>query len=272
MLRKYYDKILFGLSLLVLIGFSLVFFQSGEEIASEFDAELPPVRNVREYELTQAESIDVEVPDWGPPPRQSSGVDWVYDIFTPPRIFYDEANDRFIPRPPGPQDPEDVVAEVEFVGFEDEPYRIQLTGYVGGEEDPSIIFDNLETDQGIVTKRNREEPQADMEVREFTVHRIEEDGVVSRVAEAVIYDRRTGEEVVLVEEETKYRDEPAIALRTNENPPRQINAREGESFNVREYTYQLEDYSDDPPEITITKTGPDQGEPQRRTLVPGDRF
>lgn len=272
MLRKNYDKIIFTLTLLVLIGFSAVFFQRGEQIAAELDTEIPPVRNVYDYEMTREENIEIETITWGGPGPQSSGVDWVYDIFTPPEIFYHEAQDRFDVRPPGPVDEDAVVAEVEFVGFEEEPYRIQLTGHAGRDDDPLIFFQDREAGGVLSARTNQDVPEADMEVRSFTVHRRDTDGVVTRVSEVVIYDRRTGEEVLLEEEETKYLDEPAIVVSTNETPPRTINARPGEAFDVGDFSYRVENYTVDPPEINITKTAVDQDEPRRATLSPGERF
>lgn len=272
MLRKKYDKILFAFSLLVLIGASLLFFLRGEEIARDLHTDLPPVTHVQEYEMTALESVSLEFPTWGAPPPQSSGDDWVYDIFTPPRIYYDEVNDIFVVRRPGRGPGDRVELEIEFVRFEEQPYRIQLTGYAGRDEDPLITFLDNETGEVFMTRKNREVPEADMEVRSFNVRRVEQNGVVMRIPEAVIFDRRTGEEVTLVEEETRYLDEPAIVVTTSEDPPRTINARPGEMFDVGEYSYLIEEYTVDPPEIEILKYSPEREEPRRTTLSPGQSF
>ena len=272
MLRKKYDKILFAFALLVVIGSSLLFFQRGEQIAGDLHTDLPPVANVYQYEMTSLESISLEFPTWEAPPPQSSGDDWVYDIFTPPRIYYDEVNDIFVVRPPGREGVERVELEIQFVRFEEQPYRIQLTGYAGRDEDPLITFLNNETGEVIVTRKNREVPEADMEVRSFNVRREERNGVVMRIPEAVIFDRRTGDEVMLVEEETRYLDEPAIVVTTSEDPPRTINARPGEMFDVGEYSYLVEAYTVDPPGIDILKHSPERDEPRRTTLSPGQWF
>ncbi len=272
MLRKYYDKIIFTIALLFLIGCTVVFFQTGEELVAELDTDLPPVENVESYEMTPHEEIELDLATWGEARSQSAGDAWVYDIFTPPRIFYHEVEDRFDVQPPGPVDPDEVEIEIEFVGFEEEPYRIQLTGYIGSEENPRINLDDLESGQMIMTRKDRELPEFDIEIRGFSVRREQMDGVVSRVAEAVVFDRRTGEEVVLLEEEVKYLDEPAIVVRTTEDPPRTINARPGEGFDVGEHLYRVEEYTVDPPEIVVTKSSPDRDGPRRRTLTPGERL
>ncbi len=272
MLSKNYDKILLALSLLVLIGLSVLFFQRGEEIAGALHTDLPPVSNVYQYEMTPQEDVSLEFPVWQTPQPQSAGDAWVYDIFTPPYIFYNEAADEFVPRPPGPRDGEVAELEIEFIGFQEEPYRIQLTGYAGRDEDPLITFLDNETGEMILTRRNREVPEVDIEVRSFNVRREERNGVVTRVPEAVIFDRRTGEEVLLLEEETKYLDEPAIVVTTSEDPPRTINARPGEMFDIGEYSYLVEEYTVDPPEIIMIKYSPNRDEPRRATLRPGQRF
>ncbi len=272
MLSKNYDKIIFGISVLILIGFSIVFYQRGQQIVEELDTEIPAVENIHQYEMTPQVELDLEVRTWSPPSPQPAGDDWIYDVFTPPRIYYHETQDRFdVRRPDVDTEPEEVI-EVEFVGFEEEPYRIQLTGYAGREDDYLITFLNRETGDVIVTRKGREVSEADIRIENFSVTREEENGVVVRVARAVILDRRSGEEVTLLEEETKYLDEPAIVVRTSEDPPRTINARPDESFDVAEYTYRVEEYTVDPPRVVLSKLSEVNEEPESRSLEPGGRF
>ncbi len=272
MLSKNYDKVIFGISVLILIGFSIVFFQRGQQIVEELDTEIPMVENIHDYEMTPQVELDLEVHSWAGPQSQSAGADWIYDVFTPPTIYYHEAQDRFDVRQPDRLEDREEIIDVEFVGFEEEPYRIQLTGYAGREGDYLITFLNRETGDVIVTRRGREISDADIRIEDFRVTREEANGVISRIARAVILDQRSGEEVELSEEETKYLDEPAIVVRTSEDPPRTINARPGEAFEVGEFTYRVEEYTVDPPSIVMSKASPEREEPERETLNPGDRL
>ncbi len=272
MLRNNYDKVIFAISVLVVIGLSVVFFQRGQQIVEELDTEIPIVENIHQHEMTPQVDLDLEVRSWAPPEPQSAGPEWVYEVFTPPRIYYHEEQDRFVPTPPGPRvDPEDVI-RVEFVGFEEQPYRIQLTGYAGREGDYLITLLNRETGEMIVTRQGREIPDAEIRIEGFRVDRRENNGVVSRVARAVLFDQRSGEEVTLREEETLYLDEPAIVVRTNEDPPRTINARLDEWFEVGEHVYRVVEYAVDPPRIELERRSLENEESETETLSPGERF
>ncbi len=272
MFTNYYDKILFGISLIILIGFSIVFYQRSQQVIEELETDLPPPRVDNVYELTPDTPLELEPSFWSAPGPQSPGQAWVYDVFTPPSIYYNEADDRFVSEPPGIEARDEEVLAVEFVEFRRAPFRIQLTGQAGSEGEYTLMFRNVETGRYYVTRLGRTLDEVDVEIIDFNIIREEVNGVVGRTSKAVILDQRSGEEVTLIQGETKYTDEPAIFVRTNEQPPRTINARLGEVFEVGEHTYRVEDFTLEPPEVILIKTSPDREEPERSSLSPGQSF
>ncbi|MEO6876053.1 MAG: hypothetical protein ABI222_14645, partial [Opitutaceae bacterium] len=100
------------------------------------------------YEIPSAE-IDAGntlIPQWSPPGAQKRGPEWIYDVFTPPEINYDESTRQFAVA--GPHEATRPVVEsagFELIAVNREPFRLQLIGYVGGEGHFKGAFENRST-------------------------------------------------------------------------------------------------------------------------------
>ena len=160
---------------------------SGGEIppSAEFADPVPPVSSV-----------------WTDPTVGATEDAWVFDVFTPPVIYYDRETGRFSVSAPEVLAPSEENARGEPFGLSlegvvREPYRLQLVGYAGTETDPIGIFENVTTTDGVVARKGHVFADLDLELRSLVVQRqdlILPDSMPLReiVAVAEIWDRRAG--------------------------------------------------------------------------------
>ena len=146
--------------------------------------------------------------EWSRPSSQKRGADWVYEMFTPPEIYYDGRSQEFSVKPPltaGPETeahPEPVVAPME-------PFRLQLVGFVGGEGSYLGTFENVATSEHILARTGRTLPDLALTIRDFQVKRVRREPDDSMptselIATAIVRDERTGDDVILTNLERAY--------------------------------------------------------------------
>lgn len=142
-----------------------------------------------------------EATDWTPPQAQSADGLWLYDVFTPPKIYIDPETNRFSVVPyvaPAEKEPFGIV----LLAVERPLYRIQYEGYI--EEDPADVkksllrlFDRVNR-ASILIRVGQENQEAGIRVEDFSVEKnLTEGGVIDRVERVRLTDRRTGEAVEL---------------------------------------------------------------------------
>ncbi len=91
--------------------------QSGMR-GNTFDAELPSIESPPQMH-------------WDEPAKQQDN--WIFEVFTPPRVFFNQGTSRFVIQLPDGEVPPPPATEfgLEVVGIKREPFRVQLTGYSG---------------------------------------------------------------------------------------------------------------------------------------------
>lgn len=123
-----------------------------------------------------------EPPAWSSPPGDPADEGWVFDLFTPPEIYYNRESGRFTVRSgpaapdPRPQlaDPAEGLAEFELIEVRQDPYPVQLVGYAGGPDARFWgIFENLETGESQLARRGDTVRGTAMILRELEVRREE---------------------------------------------------------------------------------------------------
>ena len=137
---------------------------------------------------------------WPDPAVGAADNAWVFDVFTPPVIYYDRETGGFSVSPPeltAPLEPE-ILAKpfgIKLVRVVRDPYRLQLIGYSGTEAEPLGIFRNNVTGAGVVARAGEVFPELGLEIRGLVVRR--EDSIVPYsmplreiVAVAEIWDER----------------------------------------------------------------------------------
>lgn len=268
-MKKLYDKIILAIALLVLLaGVAYYFMQAGAGSGMGGPAAGAPGGPA--YEPVPVPETATTQANWPEPVEQAPG--WLYDVFTPPKIYIDPKTGEFVPT--GWKIVSRQPFGIYLAAIERKPYRIQLEGYI--EEDRSdaskslLLLYNQETDESIRGRVGDTIESADIEIRDFKLERRRDEFQnVTIVTRATILDKRSGEEVRLSVDETLYEKGVQVVIRSRENPGvRVVLTGAGERFNTPLGNYVLQEINLDAPSVTVMKEGDDLRQPVTRTLRP----
>lgn len=141
--------------------------------------------------------------DWDPPGSQSGGDDWIFEVFTPPIIYFNPETRTFTVTPPfGKKEVPPfglVVSEIKRA-----LYRLQFAGYLGGEGKYLIEIQDIEGGTYLRGRVGEVFDDSDFEILDFSAERVliqPEDPAQTPYVENVVHleirDRRLNETVVL---------------------------------------------------------------------------
>lgn len=218
-MNKIYDKLLLAVALLILAGGVFLYLQkSGATPAHNAPINVQPADNpYAPVAVTPAVSMDASWPEASGNP---SRPEWVYDVFTPPKIYIGKdgqfTQEGWKPTPPPPP------FGVYLAEIERKPYRIQLEGYI--EEDRSdasktlLLMYDEEAQKQVRARPGDDKPEAEFKLISFDIERIRDgDNNIEVVAKATILDQRSGEEVVLTHGERRYDSGFTVVIRSAED-------------------------------------------------------
>jgi hypothetical protein len=214
---------------------------------------------------------------WASPAAQARGPDWVYDVFTPPEIFYLPASGRFSVRSSKGAAAEENPAEpfgLELIAIEHEPFRLQLTGYVGGEGNWRGTFQNRVTGEVVVARAGHRFRDLGLVVNRLEVRHepiaVERSmATLQRVAAAVVHDERSGREVALTNR-TTVPGESAHAVIVAEQDGIARCVRAGDTLTLGDARFHVETIDVAARTIDVTRHTNESAPPLRRTLTPRD--
>ncbi|MGJ8648866.1 MAG: hypothetical protein ACSHX4_00780 [Opitutaceae bacterium] len=267
-MNKVYDKLVLALAVLALLaGVGLYVVKSGA---------VPPGKPTISTETTGDAYLVIPVPTstdiqvtWPEATEQSTG--WVYDVFTPPKIYID-ANGQLtdVPIKAPVKGPPFGVYLAEFTT--NKPYRIQIEGYVEEDrDDPTkvliLLFDE-ELDQRIRTRIGREVAKSEFKVIDFNVERIRDGaGNIQKVATVKIQDLRTDEEITLKHGERLMVEAIDITIASKEDPSvRVLLNKEGQAFETPLGQYTLEQINLEELTVTVKKQGDEEREAETKVF------
>jgi hypothetical protein len=221
------------------------------------------------------EAIDLSVEtqravQWTDPAEQSTG--WVFDVFTPPKIFIDPETNAFIRIPPrAPADAEPF--GIYLAKIERELYRFQFQGYA--EVDPSdpstsiiYIFDTVNNRQ-INARAGREYADDGFAIRSFTIERIEDEGIITREAVVTLFDKAMDREIEMRQNEVIYTGETRFHFASREHPDFSFVATQvGETFESPAGSFRITNINIANESVTVEKSATEAFEPQIQILTP----
>lgn len=279
MTTNHQDKFLLGAALAAAIG-SFAWF--GFKTLKGGESRSVPAVTVKlstaPYVPAEATVPNVKTETWEAPPPQRRGHDWVYDVFTPPTIFYDARSKEFSVAPP-------VVAPVvegkpaasrpfglELLAVKRPLFRLQLVGYVGGEDNYRGLFENALTTETFLAAGGREVPALELTIERFEVRRMPvplPDSMTTNrlVAIAVVCDKRTGETVALTSAERRSTTAPVATVAATDAPGQQREVCEGETVELAGTRFKILRIRVNPPAVDVAKESADQTNSEPRTLT-----
>jgi len=274
MAAKSQDKIIFGAALLVLLSAGAwTFFQQSKLTALR---NAPATNSAQAaYAPTGVDAPTVSTSTWPVAPAQPRGELWVYDVFTPPEIYYDAATKEFSVTPPPPPGADATVVEVPFglelVDVKQDVFRLQLVGYVGTPGAYIGTFENTLTGDTFLAKAGKKIPSLGLTIRDFEVKRNlipapDSMPIYETVATAVVVEDKTGEEVTLSNKARRIKGTPiAIFKATGDN--KLFEQKTGTSFSVGLVQYSIGAVTSDPSTAEVTKQAPDLKSPETKILT-----
>lgn len=265
-MNKIYDKLLLAIAVLLLAGGAFLYVQkSGAAPEKGQPIDTTPADNP--YQPLDVRVTEIEVAEWPEPKVNSS--DWLYDIFTPPKIYIDE-NGKLVDEPwtpPPPLPPYGVYLEQ----IVRKPYRIQLEGYI--EEDLSdaskslLLLYSEEAQKQVRARPGDEKADLEFKLLSFDIERVREGTNIQKIATAVILDQRSGEEVTLRHGETLYDDAVTVVIRSAEDPTFEIILTEAPTrFEGPTGQYTLQEINLEESTVTVEKQGSEEIEAETRVL------
>lgn len=220
----------------------------------------------RAYEPTNLTIQPPVTRQWTEPSSQSAGEKWLFEVFTPPKIYYNEETRQFTVIPPirTPVQPSTPVVEevkpefgLKLAKVEQPLFRLQLVGAVNFGPDARGTFENARTGDIIVATKGRRIADLNLEIVEFVAERRRTQvaggsDVVSDTIYAVVRDTETGVQTRL--ESTQRLPEGALqaVLTTPEGAERIVKV--GTTLTEGETTFQIVDIALSPPAVTVKKT------------------
>ncbi len=218
----------------------------------------------RAYEAT---NLTIEPPvsrQWAEAPSQSAGDKWLFEVFTPPQIFYNEETKQFTVIPPvrieGPPPPVVVEVKPEFglklAKVEQPLFRLQLVGAVNFGPDARGTFSNSITGDIIIATKGRKLPDLKLEIIDFVAERRRTavpggSDVVIETITATVKDTETGVETRL-DARTRLPEGALKATLLTEDGTERV-VRVGATLTEGEATFQIVDLSLEPQTVTVRK-------------------
>ena len=213
---------------------------------------------------------------WPKPAAQSHGSGWLYEVFTPPVIYYNTLAKSFTVTPPVNLADGGAPFGLELLDVKFEPYRLQLVGYFGEPGDYLAAFVSPSQPETLLARSGRRFEQLGLTLKSFDVRKVEvahTDAwpVYDVAALAVLFDEQSDAEVVLDSRARKLTDTPLAVLRlvAAGSVPRTLH--EGDTFSDDTGTYRIERIQVDPPEVVVARQTPGLPLPETRILRPAGK-
>ncbi|MCC5805602.1 MAG: hypothetical protein JJU00_04665 [Opitutales bacterium] len=219
----------------------------------------------------------VAVPDptpaaWDEPPNQSAGPDWLFEVFTPPIIYFDPERNAFDVTPPRRAEPPPPFA-LNPVRFERGLYRLQYAAHAGAEGRYIIEIRDEETDTWLRGRVGEHIAEGDFRILDFSVERIRVPGAaagdtayVDEVILLEILDERTGETVVL-SREPRYEDAWTLVA---EGDGYTLSLDEGEQWQDGSTVYTIDSMDPATGQVGVTRRRGDAEPESRGFSIPPD--
>jgi len=160
--------------------------------------------------------------EWGDPAPQG-GPNWVFDLFTPPVIYYDEASGSFTVTPPGSR-----VAPVDdfpmvLKSVKRPAYRYQLIAYAGTSGQYLLTLEDRVAGKDVFVAPGETIPGSDVLVKSFEEKRIVPEGLAPGTTEVFdlvgvcqLEDPSRGGDVSLMSGKVFYLDESRAMLHADD--------------------------------------------------------
>ncbi len=217
---------------------------------------------------------------WPEPVAQPRGPDWVYDLFSPPAVYYDPRSAALhaaAPAAPASPDQADSQSDLLLLEVRRGPFRLQLIGYAGRAGELRGIFADADSGETVVARAGDHLPGPGITIGSLALAppNAAADGDTAgreRIATAKVTDAGTGQEIELSTRGPCLAGPPVALFAGRGAAALRREAGAGESFMLDRHTYCVEQIDLDPPQVLVAcAPAGGAGPPIRRTIRPSSR-
>jgi hypothetical protein len=194
---------------------------------------------------------------WLEPVAQRRGPGWIYDLFTPPAVRYDQRS-RTLTATPAPElvsaDTDEVSPDLELVEVRREPFRLQLVGYAGGPGELRGIFLDIRKGETTIGRAGDHLAGCGLSVKRLGVTGGGFRGGAETgepIVVATVADEATGNEVVITSRGRCWSGTLLALVASRRTPGFRRELREGASFALDGASYCVKRIDEDPPLMVI---------------------
>jgi hypothetical protein len=277
-LSEFLDKLvlLFAMVAFLAIGLSAIKSSKSLDTLSRHQREMPSESKV-DVDIVEADISRVQKATWMNPRSQQRGSKWLFDVFTPPRIYYNPVSQEFVVTPPDllvKQDTSDPWSSfgIALLDVRPRPYRLQLIGYAGESGNYIATFEYIPTGEALLAKEGNLLVEVGVKIMSFDVKQmeVEHEGsmrVYENVGVAKLMDFEQNEEIFLTNLETKIFSDLEARVRILEDGQEYV-VREGSQVKLEHGLYIIGDLSSEPKEAMVTRVSQDGSRRQSKLLTP----
>jgi hypothetical protein len=210
---------------------------------------------------------------WPAPPAQRRGHGWVYDVFTPPSLYYDQRARTLSAGTALEASPAaDARFDLELLQVQRGRFRWQLVGYAAGADGLRGIFADSDTGETVLGRAGDQLGDSELTVQSLTLSRpdVALDGTPTSavVAAATVADEATGENVVLTNQEPCQAGDPLGLFASRRSPGFRRALKEGDSVALNGANYCVEQLDLQPAQAVVARMAPGESEPLILALMP----
>ena len=213
---------------------------------------------------------------WPEPAAQARGRGWIYEVFTPPSVFYDRRSRALAAIPPDeapPAGPDTRPLDVQLIQVRRGAFRLQLVGYAGGRNDLCGIFADAVTGETVIGRAGDRLTRHRVRLKQLDLGRSRagaDPGAATGepVATATLLDETTGDEVALTTRGPSLAGSPLGVFASRKTPGAQRESKAGESFACSGLRYRVQRLELDPPLAVVECLTPEESTAGRQILTP----
>jgi hypothetical protein len=213
------------------------------------------------YQPSVSRRPDSPTSIWPKPVEQNAGNGWLYEVFTPPIVYYNTKTRSFAVEPAHGSTGGATPFSLELIGVKPEPFRLQLAGYFGGPGDYVAAFVEPDRSDILLAREGRRFENLGLTLKSLTVGKVTvETGEVWPVydvaAIAVLHDETTGQEVALDSRNRQLTGRFLAVVRLQPGDDDVHELREGETISEGGSIYRVDRIRLDPPEVAVVRQSP----------------
>ena len=249
-MRAHYHIIVFSIAIICFCFGGIFYFNFKNKVIIELEEinNETPFKKITFTENLPQKSI------WDKPKPQSAGEEWLFQVFTPPKIWIDEKGGFSAEALTAP-----VPFGIDLVSFEREKYRYKFLSLLGERTNPTfiILFDN-KTGEELRVRQKKD--YDDFRITEYKITKKEVIGsninkrkIFDQIPTIEIIEKTSGTIFNLIFGEDTYRDQFLIGLKSLQPSKTFFVKHIGDSFNTDEAEYVIEGINSIEKSIRILK-------------------